>query len=172
LEAETSVEATAKIVYPLKAGTELVEGGSDYSDTVSPIWGPLSRTIYGFIVPGTDYFMAVGSHGGIHSGVGYKITQDDGNLCGGPCSYEASDYYNYFWLYNVNDIANASEPWEVKPVSYGKWSHPYDEGGDVKVLGAVYDDKSATLYVSLKEAGQVGIYDRPPLIIAYGLSAK
>jgi hypothetical protein len=135
LEAETSVEATAKIVYPLKAGTELVEGGSDYSDTVSPIWGPLSRTIYGFIVPGTDYFMAVGSHGGIHSG-------------------------------------NASEPWEVKPVSYGKWSHPYDEGGDVKVLGAVYDDKSATLYVSLKEAGQVGIYDRPPLIIAYGLSAK
>jgi hypothetical protein len=139
---------------------------------ISPIWGPLSKAMHGFIVPGTRYFLALGSNGGVHSGIGYKITQDDGNICGGQCPYEAGDIYNYFWLFNIDDMRSAENPWDVRPVSYGKWSHPYDNGGRNRVLGATFDDTTSTLYLSVKDAARVGQYDRPPMIIAYELFSK
>jgi len=169
---DKKIEAIPRMVFPLEHGKELVEDGTKYSLNISPIWGPLSKAKYGFIIPGTDLFMAIGSTGGIHSGIGYKITQDDGSLCSGQCTYEADDNYNYFWLFDINDIISADEPWLTRPISYGKWSHPYDKGGRHSVLGATYNEESSVLYISLREAGQVGAYDRPPLIIAYNIQAK
>ena len=90
------VNTTPLMVFPLEEGKQLVEGGQSYKLDISPIWGPVTRARYGFIIPGTNYFLAIGSHAGIHSGVGYKITQDSGWLCGGPCPYESADRYNYF----------------------------------------------------------------------------
>ncbi|MFT6910243.1 MAG: hypothetical protein ACJAS1_006971 [Oleiphilaceae bacterium] len=160
------------MVFPLSAGKQLVEGGNEYAGEISPIWGPLSRARYGFIIPGTTYFLAIGQHSGLHSGVGYKITQDNGRLCGGPCSYENSDIYNYFWVFDVNDMLSAEHPWLVRPVSYGKWSHPYDKDGANGVIGGAYDDEKNILYLALRGAGKIGAYDLPPLIIGYQVKAK
>ena len=167
VEADIRVETSPKLLYPFEPGKELVDEGSIYKRDISPVWGPMSRAFYAFIIPGTDYFMAVGRHGGIHSGVGYKITQEDGYVCGGPCTYMSDDMYNYFWIFKVEDILNAEELWDAQPVSYGKWSHPYDEGGQKEVIGATFDEETSRLYISLRGAGQIEMYDRPPLILAY-----
>ena len=167
----TAVAVVPKMVFPF--GVKQIVGGSNsYKLDISPIWGPNAKAKYGFIIPGTSLFMAIGSHGGIHSGIGYKITQDNGNLCGGPCTYKVDDNYNYFWLFDINDMLTVEDPWLVQPISYGKWSHPYDKAGEHGILGASYDDATGTLYMSLSGAGQVGTYDRPPLILAYKVESK
>ncbi len=135
--------------------------------TASPTWNFLSRGVYGFIVPGTRTFAVVGSSGGIDSGIGYKITQDNGNLCGGYCSYKAADVYNYYWLFDLDEIASAKDPSSPRPYDSGRWSVPFDGNGQHRINGATFDPESSTLYMSLDEAGQVGSYDRPPVIVAY-----
>ena len=172
VSADRQVSTDPLMVFPLSAGKQLVEGGNEYAGEISPIWGPLSRAKYGFIIPGTNYFLAIGQHSGLHSGVGYKITQDNGRLCGGPCSYESSDIYNYFWIFDVNDMLTAEEPWLVRPVSYGKWSHPFDKNGAKGVIGGTYDDQKSILYLALSGAGKTGDYDFSPLIIGYQVKAK
>jgi hypothetical protein len=169
---DNTVAVEPKMVFPFEDGKQIVADSNEYKLDISPFWGPVSKAKYGFIIPGTSLFMAVGSHGGIHSGIGYKIMQDNGNLCGGPCTYEADDNYNYFWLFDVNDMLTAEDPWLVQPISYGKWSHPYDDAGKHNILGASYDDATSTLYMTLSNAGQVGTYDRPPLILAYKVKAN
>jgi hypothetical protein len=166
------IESTTLMSFPLEEGKTLVPDGEKYLMDISPIWGPSAKASYGFIVPGSTIFMVLGSHSGIHSGIGYKITQDTGRLCGGPCPYEAADIYNYFWLFDVNDIVNAETPWDVQPISYGKWSHPYDKNGLNQFLGATYDDAKNILYMAIDNAAQRGSYDRPPMIIAYKVEAK
>jgi hypothetical protein len=172
LTIDRQVKTDAMMVFPLEEGKQLVAGANSYSMDISPIWGPEAKVKYGFVIPGTSIFMALGANGGLHSGVGYKITQDDGTVCGGACTYEASDNYNYFWLFNINDIVSAENPWSVRPISYGKWSHPYDNGGEHSVIGATYDEQRKLLYLSLSSAGKVREYDRPPLIVAYSLGKK
>jgi hypothetical protein len=161
------IDTEPLMVFPLSEGTQLVEGGNEYSFDISPIWGPVAKAKYGFIIPGTTYFLAIGQHSGLHSGVGYKITQEDGRLCSGPCSHDSLDIYNYFWMFDVNDMLKADKPWLVRPISYGKWSHPYDKSGTRGVLGGTFDDVNNILYLAISGAGQTGTYDRPPLIISY-----
>jgi hypothetical protein len=89
-------------------------------------------------------------------------------LCGGPCPYDPSDWYNYYWLYDVEDIANADNPWEPQPYAYGIWELPYaTDPGSHRVIGATVGD--GVLYVALSNAAQVGTYDRPPLILTFDL---
>jgi hypothetical protein len=140
------------------------QGGS-----ASALWNFLSRAIYGFIVPGTRTFAVFGSSGGIHSGIGYKITQDNGNHCGGYCAYGSDDYYNYYWLFDIEEILDAVEPYDIQPYAYGAWSVPFDDNGDHRIIGGTFDGGNGILYLSLSGAGQVGEYDRPPLIVAYRL---
>jgi hypothetical protein len=166
------VKSTSKMVFPLGNGTTLVKDGSVNKRDISPIWGPSSRANYGFIVPNSDIFMVVGKHSGIHSGIGYKIIQDNGHECGGPCTYEADDNYNYFWLFDVNEILDAQSPHEIQPISYGKWSHPYDKSGKYRVIGAVFDHVQKRLFVTIELAGSLSLYDYAPLVISYGLKAK
>jgi len=156
-------------VYPLEKGTQLVEGANDYQKNVSPIWGALSRGIYGFIVPNTSTFMVVGSHAGIHSGIGYKIIQQGKTgACSGGCTYKPDDNYSYFWLFNVNEMLTTENPWDVKPFSYGKWRTPFDG----RIIGATFDDTNNILYMSISGAARTGEYDRPPMIVAYNVTAK
>ncbi len=172
LSVDRAINANPLMVFPLSQGKQLVEGGDGHSLNISPIWGPLAQVKYGFIIPGTTYFLAIGSHSGLHNGTGYKITQDNGNSCGGGCAYDNNDKYNYFWIFDVNNMIDADKPWLVRPISYGKWSHPYDEKGGNQVIGGTYNDKNNILYLALKNAGQTGEYDRPPLIISYQVKAK
>jgi len=135
--------------------------------SASPIWNLLSRGMYGFIVPGTSTFAVFGSSGGVDSGIGYKITQDSGRLCGGYCSYEAADNYNYYWLFDVKEILNATQVYDIQPYAYGRLSVPFDNQGKNRIIGGTFDPGTGMLYLSLRGAGQVGKYDRPPLIVGY-----
>jgi hypothetical protein len=167
-----TIDTKTLMVFPFGEGKELNDRYEDSSTYLSPLWGELAKAKYGFIIPSTTYFLAVGQHSGLHSGIGYKITQDNGKECGGSCAYESSDIYNYYWIFDINDMLNADEPWEVSPISYGKWSHPYDRSGSRGILGGTFDEQSNTLYLSLEKAGQVGTYDRAPLILSYKIKAK
>jgi hypothetical protein len=172
LTVDRTIDTDPLMVFPLFEGQQLVEGGNQYTSEISPIWGPVSTAKYGLIIPGTTYFLAIGQHSGIHSGVGYKITQDNGRLCGGPCPYDSEDVYNYFWIFDVNDMLKAEQPWLVRPITSGKWGHPFDKGGAHGVIGGTYDDEKNILYLALSSAGQTGNYDRPPLIVSYKVKAK
>ena len=58
---------------------------------------------------------------------------------------------------------------DPQPYAYGIWDVPFDEGGRHEVIGATLDTDTETLYVALANAGQLGDYDRPPLILTYSL---
>ena len=134
----------------------------------SPIWNHLSSGVYGFIVPGTRTFAVFGSSGGVDSGVGYKITQDDGTVCGGYCSYVAADNYSYYWLFDVDDILGATNVYDPKPYAYGRWDVPFSDNNPAHVIiGATFDPVGRVLYLALSNAGRLGTYDRPPLILSY-----
>ena len=135
--------------------------------SASALWNFLSKAVYGFIVPGTRTFAVFGSSGGVHSGIGYKITQDNGNLCGGYCAYNADDYYNYYWLFDVQEIIDAVKPYDIQPYAYGALPVPFDDNGAHRIIGGTFDDGNGILYLSLSGAGQVGVCDRPPLIVAF-----
>lgn len=167
-----TIATQVKMVFPLQRGKVLAEGGDQYKDIVSPIWSALAGARFGFIVPNSSIFMVIGRQGGIHGGIGYKIVQDNGRLCGGGCAKQSRDTYNYFWLFDMNDIIEASEPHNIKPFSYGKWSHPYDMGGSHKIIGGTFDSRNNRLFLSLANAARTGQYDRPPLILSYEIKAK
>ncbi|RZS93819.1 hypothetical protein [Aquimarina brevivitae] len=137
------------------------------NDPGQDLWNYLSEGIYGFIIPGTRTFAVFGSSGGVDSGIGYKIIQDNGNECGGYCAYQAADYYNYYWFFDLDDILNAENVWDPRPYAYGRFSVPFDEQGEHSIIGATFDSGSGMLYLCLSKAGQMGTYDRPPLIVGY-----
>lgn len=138
------------------------------------LWTHLSMATYGFIVPGTRTYMTIGSSGGHFSGVGYKITQDDGNLCGGYCSYEAADNYSYYWLWDLRDwldvLEGKMEPYELRPYDYGPFPDPLDNGRTNPVGGGAFDVDSGVLYLALQRAdNQAGTYSNPPVIAVYNI---
>jgi hypothetical protein len=172
ISVDRTIDTKPLMVFPYSTDKQLVPGSDLYTLDISPIWGPVTQAQYGFIIPGTSYFLAIGSHTGLHSGIGYKITQDNGIVCAGPCSYKSADVYNYFWIFDVNEMLEADEPWLVQPVTYGKWSHPYDNKGKNRVIGGTYDNQKNTLFLTINGAAKIGIYDTPPLIIAYKVKGK
>lgn len=151
---------------------QMSEHSNELLSQISPVWGPLAEVMYGFVIPNTDWFLAIGSHGGLHHGTGYKIQQNNGNVCGGGCTYHVEDNYNYFWLFDINDMTDATQPHDVQPISYGKWSHPYDDAGQHQVVGATFDNTSNNLYIALAGAAKIGAYDEPPMIISYMINAR
>ncbi|RJG42342.1 hypothetical protein [Motilimonas pumila] len=140
------------------------------------LWTELSEAHHGFIVPGTYTYMVIGRSGGHHSGLGYKITQNNGHTCGGPCAYDSRDYYNYYWLFDMKDMIavqqGVKQAYEIRPYDYGLLDTPYKnlQMAPEKVnliSGANYDAASNQLFVVLKGAGQLGHYDNPPVILVY-----
>ena len=168
-----AIISTAYMDYPYGGGATqwLDTAALDTGNTpMSALWNHLSEGRYGFIVPGTRTFAVFGSSGGVDGGIGYKITQDDGNKCAGYCSYEAADHYNYYWLYDVQEILDATQVYDIQPYAYGDFSVPFDNQGLNKILGGTFDPATGMLYLSLEYAGRVGKFDRPPLIVGYQLS--
>jgi len=145
------------------------------------LWTSSSQASYGFIVPGSRTYMTLGSSGGHESGIGYKATQNNGNQCGGPCPYDADDEYNYYWMWDVNDLVEVKngtkQPYEVRPYSYGFFDVPFQTdifSGDTPehhpVYGGVYDSVSELLYLTVYDAGSILQYERIPLILAYKIN--
>lgn len=137
------------------------------------IWTHLSEARYGFLVPGTSTYVTIGSSGGHDSGIGYKLERSDGKKCGGYCSKDLSDNYNYFWLWDAKQLLRVGmgelSPHELEPYEYGRWDLPFQtsEYGNF-IGGASYDETRDLLYISILEANnELGAYDNPPVIIAY-----
>ena len=112
------------------------------------IWTELSAAHYGFIIPNTSSYLVVGKSGGHNSGIGYKITQDNGRECGGPCSVKAEDNYNYFWLFDVADFvsvkAGEKQPYQPRPYQFGFFDTVNTSS---YIIGADYHKDTGLLYV-------------------------
>ncbi|MCK0131412.1 T9SS type A sorting domain-containing protein [Flavobacteriaceae bacterium F08102] len=152
------------LTHPLHADLSNTNGTND-------IWTHLSRVVYGFIVPGTRTYITLGNSGGHSSGVCYKCTQNNGNLCGGYCAPDAEDYAQFYWLWDLNDLLDVKHgtkaAHEVRPYAFGAFETPFAENA-WGLGGGSYDESSGILYVSLLNGDQhQGTYSRPPLILAY-----
>ncbi len=144
---------------------------TDLSNTTltNNIWTHLSRAVYGFIVPGTRTYLTIGQSGGHNSGVCYKCTQNDGNLCGGYCANDADDYYHFYWLYDVNDLVavknGTKKSYNVRPYEYGEFPTPFDTND---FGGGTFDPASNTLYLTVQKADRLqGTYSNPPVVVTF-----
>ena len=154
----TTIPATTLMDFSLQNPMGMDAGSAESylnnSDRNNKMWNHITSAKYGFVVPGTRTYMAVGFSGGYDSGVGYKITQDNGNVCGGYCAYSASDYSNYYWLFDLNDllaVKNGSmNSYDIKPYAFGKFESAFANGGFSPILGGAVDINRGLLYLNLE----------------------
>jgi len=135
-----------------------------------PLWNGLAQAVYGFFVPETTTFLVIGNTAGLETGIGYKAVQENGIECPGPCPYGTDDYYNYYWMFDIEEILAAETVSDIRPYDYGAWDIPFSNNGLNSIIGATYDTTSRMLYIALQNAGQMGLYDRPPLIVTFALT--
>ena len=139
------------------------------------IWTEVSSAYYGFIVPNTDYYLVLGTSGGHESGLGYKAKQINGHQCGGPCAIDPDDYYNFYWIFNVNDFVDVKnkkkKPWELSPQYYGKLNMPFSpKKKAINLIAADFDDKNQILYILLENIDKSqSNYEIAPVMLAYKL---
>lgn len=150
---------------------------ADATIGANSLWTEVSQASFGLIIPNTRTYLSIGSSGGHQSGIGYKAEQDNGNCCGGPCAYEADDYYNYYWLWDVNDLLavknGTMNPYDVRPYAYGVFDAPFQHDAYTDspefhpVVGGTFDPEAGLLYLTIYDGGATGQYSRNPLIAAY-----
>ena len=133
------------------------------------LWTELSSAHYGFIIPGTSSYFVIGGSGGHNSGIGYKITQDNGRKCGGPCSLKAGDSYNYFWLFDVDDFLSVKTseklPYQILPYQYDVFD---TSNTNPSIIGADYDIENKLLYVVFANEDKFqSEYEAAPVIRVY-----
>jgi hypothetical protein len=137
------------------------------------LWTRISGASYGFIIPNTGTYMTLGYAGGFYSKLGYKITQTNGNVCGGPCSYDPEDNYNHYWLWKVEDLVRVKNgemlASDVRPYEYGQLD---TLGNKARIKGAAYDAQTNQLYISLQNGDTIPTYARPPLILVFTIDPK
>tara|TARA_B100001245_G_C22890405_1_gene428776 strand:+ start:522 stop:1733 length:1212 start_codon:yes stop_codon:yes gene_type:complete len=133
------------------------------------LWTELSTAVYGFISPDQRNYIVLGTSGGHKSEIGYKITRKNGKKCGGFCAMDPTDYYNYYWIYSVEDIKESfskrNMPETLRPTQYGKlelFDHKYP------IIGADYDRESQKLYLMLKNLdSSQNSWESQPLLVIY-----
>jgi hypothetical protein len=166
------IATTEHMAFPFAGDNFLVpDARAQTEGTATQTWNPLSRGVYGFIVPGSRTFAVVGSNGGVASGVGEGITQIDGTVCNGSCPYDPDDFYNYYWLFDLDEILAAGDSADPTPYAHGRWDVPFDDGGQHLIVGATLDPERGLLYMALSEAGALqGTFETSPVIVAYRVS--
>lgn len=172
LTATSEIETTTLMDFSL--AEPLNEDLANESGT-NNIWTHLSRSVFGFIVPGTRTYMTMGNSGGHESGVCYKCTQDDGNRCGGYCPPQASDRYQHYWLWDVNDFISVKNgtlaSHDVLPYDYGTFGTPFQTDGMRGLGGGTFDPATGNLYLSVQKGdNEQGTYARPPVIVVYNVN--
>lgn len=139
-------------------------------DGLNKMWTLSSGASFGFIVPGTRTYLTLGKSAGHESGIGYKIEQSNGHKCGGPCPYDASDYYSFYWAWDVVDLLKAKfnviQPYNQQPYEHGKFPLPAAYKG-LAIGGADYDAEQGRLFIALTKGDTLGKYARPPLFLTY-----
>ncbi|WP_200238473.1 hypothetical protein [Lamprobacter modestohalophilus] len=141
------------------------------------LWTELSQAHIGFIPPGSQDYLVIGTSSGHESGIGYKIKQDDGRVCGGPCAYAHDDAYNYFWRYDLTDIAavraGTASPSSLRPVEYGIL--PVYNGrvrGAPLLIGAAFSPETSHLYLLFGSVdGTQSEWERQPALLIYSIQS-
>jgi len=139
------------------------------------LWTESSAAWFGFIIPNTSTFAAIGQQGMHKYGGGYKVRQNNGWLCAGPCPTMYDDWDTYYWLFDLNEILN-NESKQVIPYEYGifdnRFLKPYAGGVSGLPSSGSYDHQSKKLYISYRNGGGegqtsahvIGVYDFSRLI--------
>ena len=137
------------------------------------IWTELSNAYYGFILPNSDKYLVLGNSGGHESGIGYKATQNNGNKCGGACAFDPKDTYNFYWIFDVNDLVSVQnrkkKTYELLPIRYGKLQLPFAPRNNTKnLIGADFDDREGILYIMLADVDRSqSEFEKAPVMLAY-----
>lgn len=143
----------------------------DNSSGDNDVWTFLSHATYGFVVPSSSTYVTIGYSGGHQSGVCYKCTQDDGNLCGGYCTPLVADNYTYYWMWDMKDLVKVKQgevlPSKVRPYAHGAFPVPFNTK---KISGGSFDPTSKRLFLTLDRAdNEQGQWSNPPVIAVYQL---
>lgn len=178
--APATISATKLLDYdldhPVGLGTNSVNTYLNNSNRTNKMWTHISQANYGFVVPGTRTYMAIGYSGGHETGVGYKNTMDNGEVCGGYCAYGSKDYYNYYWLFDINDLlkvkAGTMKSYDVVPYAYGKFDKSYANSGFNPILGAAFDAQKNLLYLSLENGERFPWGGGWPIVVAFELAVQ
>ena len=131
----------------------------------------------GFIIPGTRTYAVVGQMAGGEEGVVYKGNppylnngQDGGsNHCGGPCRNVYTDVHNKYWLFDLDDITGAANPWEVFPYEHGyiTFLDQFEtiDGNRSIMRNATFDLQSGRLAVVMTGRGGAEPYPEADVVI-------
>lgn len=137
------------------------------------VWTELSNAYYGFILPNSSQYLVIGNSGGHKSGVGYKAVQANGKRCNGPCALNSKDYYNYFWIFDVNDFIKVQEKklkhWSLKPAKHGRLTLPFaPKNGTKNTIGADFDPLTERLYIMLENVDKSqSRFEAAPVMLVY-----
>lgn len=140
------------------------------------IWTEVSYAAYGFINPNGKYYIIVGNSGGHNSSIGYKIKQNNGNVCGGPCANDARDYYNYYWIFDVQDLLKAQknelQAHLIKPIKVGHLALPFQPNNSLrKVIGADFDYTNNRLWMLIENVdNSQSQFETAPVMVVYKFS--
>jgi len=157
------------------ADLDVVVGSND-------LWTEKSQVGYGFIIPDSRTYLTIGKSGGHLSAIGYKARQNGQTKgsCPGPCAYDAGDYYNYYWLWDVNDllaVKNGSmQPYDVRPYDYGVFNAPFQENifaGTQRhnpIIGGAYDSATGLLYLTIGGGESTSQFGNKPLVVVYKIN--
>lgn len=146
------------------------------SSRTNTLWTNMSEANFGMIVPGTSTYMVLGSSGGHVSGVSYGEPPYGGYK--GYYTNDKYDVYNYYWLYDVNDLVAAKNglinPVSIKPYKAGEFNAPYQGSLINKVSGGSFDPASGQLYLTISDADkyQGGQSPFPPVIAVFKFSSE
>ena len=150
--------------------------GDPYVNAPSDLWNSMSFVHYGFIPEGSRTLMLVGKQWGIDDDIGYKIVQDNGHLCSGPCPFKSDDHANYYWLIDLQDVYDAKQGLRrydsIIPYAYGVLPLPFqqDNEGNASVndvKGGTYDADTGTVYLQIGSADRRPTYEPRPVVAAY-----
>lgn len=135
------------------------------------IWTELSTAVYGFFTPDGSSYIVIGTSGGHQSGIGYKIEQSNGKRCGGPCAFDHTDYYNYYWIYDTQDIKKVYDgelkAHEIRPSNYGEL--PIFDHRNL-IIGADFNSSSRLLYLLIDRLDKTqSRFESQPVLMVYEL---
>lgn len=105
-----------------------------------PLWNHVSHCAFAFVIPGTDTLCYIGHNidrridDRGNNTIGYHDTNSEGHVSSGYDPYWADAYAGYYWLYDLNALAQTA----ADPAAHPFYSHqPYEHGYfDVPVMDA------------------------------------
>jgi len=116
----------------------------------------LSKSGFGFIPPGSDTVVYIGSNSGMRYGAEYKIRQlesgtNNGDTSGGA-PWSRFDWDNVIWTMNLNDIASADNPYSPDYIRYGifdsnRWTTKGSYRMQGEILSGDFDAENSRIFL-------------------------